>query len=150
MKKLALKVTFITFFLIQFKLTVFGGFFWPFSSHRLFSQYPKNQKSIVCAIVTNKEGFIFSKQPGRVIPIEYCRCSGLVRNIASNANSGQTKLFLQYLINRVNHSPWWAFDEMLPSVDPFIEDLWFETHLIEFHHEHPPYLRLLESERLLP
>lgn len=143
------------FFSIQLYLTVNGGFLWPFSSHRLFSQLPKTQKTIVQAVLEDAKGNIFIVHPGRVIPIEYSRCSGLVRNLFNSGTPFQKKSLLSYLIKRLNENPWDAFDEMYssiksPSGAPFIS-LKFENHIIEFQEgEYPRSIQLKERRSLFP
>lgn len=140
------------FFSIQFYLTIFGGFFWPFSSHRLFSQLPEMKKPIIQAVLEDAEGNIYTVHPGKVIPIEYSRCSGLVRNLYRNGNKEKKTLFVNYLLKRLNEKPWHAFDETyspiksLPAA-PF-KKLSFETQVVEFKDRTPP--ELLDKITLFP
>jgi hypothetical protein len=145
----------VSFFTIQFYLTVFGGFLWPFSSHRLFSQSPSPQKEIVRAIVTDSAGNISEHHPGRVIPIEYSRCSGLIRKMAKEGSPEQKETFCAYLKNRLNTKPWVAFDEMYSAASPTdgacITKVHFETHLIQFvENNYPNSIQTLEVRELLP
>lgn len=143
---------FILFFSIQFYLTVFGGFFWPFASHRLFSQQPLIEKPIVQAVLEDTDGHILYVHPGRVIPIEYARCSGLVRNLASKGTKEQQKALIVYLLKRLNTGGWIPFDEMFasaksPTEAPFTS-LRFETHVVEF--KELPYPQSLQhKERIV-
>lgn len=151
--KTGLTALLVGFFYIQFSLTLFGGFLWPFSSHRLFSQLPTQRKEIVQAILTDANGNQTIHHPGRVIPIEYSRCSGLIRKMAKESSLEQKNLFCAYLIKRLNYNPWWAFDEMFSSpirTVPFTK-IRFETHVIEFDYssKNERYKRL-EQKILLP
>lgn len=129
-------VLFLLFFSVQFYLTIFGGFLWPFSSHRLFSQQPRNEKLIVQAVLEDTNGNTYVVHPGRVIPIEYCRTSGLVRNIYMNGTNEQKEQFVKYLLKRLNEAPWRAFDEMFKAIEPkdraSFKTLRFESHRVEF------------------
>ena len=141
----ALTASFIFFFSIQFYLTVCGGFCWPFASHRLFSQLPPQKKPIVQVVVTDSDGNVLIVHPGKVIPIEYSRCSGLVRNITE----AQKKFLHAYVLKRLNEKPWLAFDEMYSSVKsptnaPFVS-LQFETHVVDF-----PNLHIHQRIKLFP
>jgi hypothetical protein len=133
-KKSCLIIFLIAFFSIQWKLTLCGGFCWPFTSHRLFSQQADSHKEIVQAIVQDRNGNLQCVHPGRVIPIEYARCSGLVRTLAKNGTQAQKEAFCAYLIQRLNYQPWRAFDEMLPPVTSSapIVSLTFELHDVDF------------------
>lgn len=143
---------FILFFSIQFYLTLFGGFFWPFASHRLFSQLPLMEKPIVQAVLEDAEGNLFFVHPGRVIPIEYARCSGLIRKLASMGSREQQQTFIEYLLKRLNTGGWYPFDEMFASAKsptglPFTS-LHFETHVVEFK-ELPYPQSVQQKERIL-
>jgi hypothetical protein len=109
---------FLSFFAIQLYLTLFGGFLWPFSSHRLFSQLPGKTKYIVQIRLIDEYNDTYIVHPGRVIPIEYSRCSGLIRNVYNGNNSLQKEQLYNYMIKRVNERPWFTFDEMLPMANP--------------------------------
>ncbi len=135
-ERIALSSFLVLFISIQFYLTLFGGFFWPFSSHRLFSQMPLKKKPIVQAVLEDAEGNICIVHPGKIIPIEYARCSGLVRNLTKKGVNDQQAKLVNYLLARINENPWWAFDEMFSAVKPpkdkpFVK-LKFETHVVEF------------------
>lgn len=153
--QLALTAVLVLFFSIQFSLTIHGGFFWPFSSHRLFSQQPPARKPIIQAVVEDVEGHICIVHPGKVIPIEYSRCSGLVRNLLRSGNTEQITAFHHYLLKRINEKPWIAFDEMYSSVRsptgaPFVS-LKFENHLIEFRERaYPQSIYIHERRSLFP
>lgn len=146
---------FFLFFSLQFYLTLFGGFFWPFSSHRLFSQLPQNPKPIVQAIFVDAKGHEIAVHPGKALPIEYSRCSGFIRKLAKEGTPQQKMFLLDYLLKRVNERPWRAFDEMYsaarsPSGAPFIH-LRFETHLVEFKKaQYPDSIIVKERTALLP
>lgn len=123
----------VLFFAVQFYLTLFGGFLWPFSSHRLFSQLPERTKWIVQARVTDTQNVTQYVHPGRVIPLEYSRCSGLVRNIFKSSH----KLpFRNYVLSRINKEPWTTFDEMFPMVQASPSSMFtsvaFVEQLVEF------------------
>lgn len=145
----------VLFFAIQWKLTIFGGFLWPFSSHRLFSQQAPLKKTIVSAVVSDRDGNIQYVHPGRVIPIEYARCSGLVRNLVKAGSQAQKEAFQQYLLNRLNSNPWWAFDEMYASVRsptnaPFTS-IHFEEHELDFSaYCYPDPVPVTTTRRILP
>jgi hypothetical protein len=153
-KKTTLIGFLIAFFSIQFFLTIFGGFFWPFTSHRLFaSQQSKMQKSIVRAAVTDEKGVTQYVHPGQVIPIEYSRCSGLVRNIFEKGTINQKEALHHYLLNRIVTQPWWAFDEMLHAVESSsqIVSLKFEIHEIDFNkYAYPNFPPSINSKELFP
>lgn len=150
-----LTALFFFFFTIQFYLTLFGGFFWPFASHRLFSQLPMNPKPIVQAILEDSEGNILSVHPGKVIPIEYSRCSGLVRNLCATGTAEQQQAFINYLLKRLNAGGWKPFDEMFhsaksPSNAPFTT-LRFETHVMEFKElPYPDSIEVIKRSPLFP
>lgn len=148
--KTILAVILILFFSVQFYLTIYGGFLWPFSSHRLFSQHPTSQKEIVQAVVTDSRGNEIVCHPGKVIPIEYSRCSGLIRKLALAGSKEQKTLFCRYLVERVNHNPWWAFDEMQSALqlDSPAKSIRFETHIIQFTDR--GIIKLETKEQLLP
>ena len=153
--QIALTAFLVLFFSVQFHLTVFGGFFWPFASHRLFSQLPLMKKPIVQAIVEDTDGNICVVHPGKVIPIEYSRCSGLVRNMYSNGTDLQKSLLVDYLLKRINERPWWAFDEIFSSVKSTtgasFTNLRFETHTVEFIElEYPHSIQINERMTLFP
>ncbi len=153
--KVALILFLAVFFSIQFKLTLFGGFMWPFSGHRLFSQLAVPQKTIVQAVLKDSEGKIYFVHPGRAIPIEYSRCSSLVRKLYAEGNKDKQQLFCSYLLKRLNNAPWWAFDEMFPAIRPdppahFVE-IHFEHHAIEFRQlPYPDSIHRLERRPLFP
>jgi len=122
---------------------------WPFSSHRLFSQLPLVEKPIVQAKVEDADGYVQFVHPGRVIPIEYSRCSGLVRNIFRNGTSKQKSLLSEYLVERLNKQPWGPFDEVFSAVSsptgaPFIR-VEFEIHVVTFA---PRQVNVLRRESL--
>lgn len=150
-----LTTLFLLFFTIQFYLTLFGGFFWPFASHRLFSQLPMNPKPIVQAILEDSAGNTLAVHPGRVIPIEYSRCSGLVRHLAARGTTAQQQALINYLLKRLNQGGWKPFDEMFisaksPSGAPFTT-LRFETHVVEFKERpYPDSLEVLQRSPLFP
>lgn len=147
-------ITFVlAFFSIQFYLTFFGGFLWPFSSHRLFSQSATMHKEIVQAVVTDTNGHVTYHHPGQVIPIEYARCSGLVRKLAKQGSKEQKRLFCAYLKKRLKEQPWRAFDEMYSSAHTQfgVADVRFETHSIQFIEDaYPNTIVKLKAENLLP
>ena len=117
---------FILFFAIQWHLTLFGGFCWPFSSHRLFSQLPsighrrrdyrRATKKIIQIVVTDESGRGYTVHPGQVIPLEYSRCTGLIRRIYYNGTLLQKKLLHEYMLDAINNHPWSSFDEMFSSI----------------------------------
>lgn len=153
--KSALLLLLALFFSVQFYLTLFGGFLWPFSGHRLFSQLAPKQKVIVQAVLTDSEGRTYFVHPGRVIPIEYSRCSSLVRNLYASGHREKQEKLCEYALNRLNGSPWTAFDEMFSAMKPppsaHFTALHFEHHLIEFQPvQFPDSIRLLERRRLFP
>ena len=153
MKRIA-KTLLLLFFSIQFYLTVFGGFLWPFSGHRLFSQRATQQKTIVQAILTDANGKEMAVHPGRAIPIEYSRCSGLIRKLHQGGTEEQKQRLCAYILKRLNKRPWWAFDEMFASIRPLdspFTQLRFEHHTIQFHPKpYPESIELQKREVLFP
>lgn len=152
--KALLSTLLILFFSIQFYLTLFGGFLWPFSGHRLFSQRATQQKTIVQAILTDAQGQEYAVHPGKAIPIEYSRCSGLIRTLHQKGTEEQKQKLCEYLLKRLNENPWWAFDEMFSAIKPFnapFVHLSFEHHTIQFHPKpYPESIELLERKVLIP
>lgn len=153
--KILLGLFLVVFFSTQLYLTVFGGFLWPFSGHRLFSQLGARKKTIVQAVLTDAEGYQYFTHPGKVIPIEYSRCSGLIRKLYAEGAGIKQKTFCQYLLHRLNTAPWHAFDEMFPAIRPHSQSkfvqLHFEHHDIEFLPDsYPNSIRLVERRHLFP
>lgn len=103
-KKGCLIIFLVAFFSIQWKLTLFGGFFWPFSSHRLFSQQADSHKEIVQAVVVDRQGVKQYVHPGRVIPIEYARCSGLIRNLAKHGTPAKKRGLVPLSFKTAEHA----------------------------------------------
>ncbi len=153
--QLALTALLALFFSIQFFLTIHGGFCWPFSSHRLFSQLPPKLKPIVQAVLQDADGNICIVHPGKVIPIEYSRCSGLIRNMCTSGTLSQKASLHEYLLKRINIKPWRAFDEMYspvksPNGAPFVT-LRFETHIVEFQEaEYPQSKHIHQRIKIFP
>lgn len=140
--KSILSIGLLAFVATQLYLTIFGGFLWPFSSHRLFSQLSTPRKTIVQAVLVDSNNNTYTVHPGRVVPIEYSRCSGLIRNMCTKGSPEQKRYLHNYLLTRLNQNPWYPFDEMFGSVRsidnaPFVT-LSFEHHLIEFDEHHYP------------
>jgi len=155
LRKISLSFFLICFLTVQLKLTLFGGFLWPFSSHRLFARMPEMNKQTLQAVVEDANGDIQSVHPGRVIPIEFCRCVGLVRNIFTNGSDFQKEQLQKYLLERLNQKPWWAFDEMYPSVKSPTEaafvSLKFETHELDFtSYSYSTSLPVKQKQHLYP
>lgn len=124
---------FFLFFSVQLYLTIFGGFFWPFSSHRLFSQLPERAKFIVQVRLFENNGTSHLVHPGKVLPIEYARTSGLIRDIYNHGTSEQKEHLYKYMLWRINQEPWFTFDEMFPMVyNSNWTSLVIEEHLVEF------------------
>ena len=121
-----MKLFFILFFIIQFYLTLFGGFLWPFSSHWLFSQYPKLTKNII-QIGINHTSYLHC---GNILDLEYSRCSGLIRNIYQFGTVEQKQKLYQYLLYNLNYKTRFTFDEMLPKVTILTNSITIEEHLI--------------------
>lgn len=152
--KALLTTLLILFFSTQISLTLFGGFLWPFSGHRLFSQRATLKKTIVQAILIDHQGREYAVHPGRAIPIEYSRCSGLIRTLYQRGTKEQQQKLCLYLLKRLNENPWWAFDEMFSAVRPIqgsFVHLRFEHHTIRFHSKpYPVSIELLERKELFP
>lgn len=94
--KSILSIGLLAFVATQLYLTIFGGFLWPFSSHRLFSQLSTPRKTIVQAVLVDSNNNTYTVHPGRVVPIEYSRCSGLIRNVCTKGSPEQKQYLRQF------------------------------------------------------
>lgn len=130
MIKKILRIIFICFFGIQFYLTLYGGFLWPFSSHKLFSSYPEETKKII-QIGTNNSFYL---HPGNILDIEYSRCSGLLRNIFYKGTEEQKEKLYSYLLQSLNYEHRNTFDEMFRKINIMTSNLTIEEHLIKLEY----------------
>lgn len=146
---ISLTLVMLLFFAIQWHLTLFGGFLWPFSSHRLFSQLPpKNYKTVLQVVVTDQHGNNKTVHPGQVLPLEYARCSGLLRQIYYYGTHQQRKYLYNYMLDVINHYPWKSCDEMMASVksSSMFVSLSIEEHTLRLE----PGLPIISTKILYP
>lgn len=134
--KVALIVLMVSVYAIQLAHTLYDKLNWPFTSHNLYYHRPSLVKSVFKVTLEDENGTSVTVDPGHALPLEGYRCGSIVREVfVSNPDDTKKKAYARAMIERLNRSGWYEFDERhaptLPAPGSKFVKLTVEKHLVD-------------------